>query len=196
MAACGDDDDNGAEPSPTPPAATATAPSATSTPTTVPEATDPCTTRTSLEGNALAPGASFELDASHRWQVCVGGAVAGSSEKYLFRSADGGTSWTLISRTTLGNPTPEAGVGDFPNPGAVAVMLFIDASNGWIGLQSPGDNLYHTQDGGVSWTAITALPPAVPVTTIEFTDALNGTVTTSESTWTTTDGGDTWVESP
>ena len=130
------------------------------------------------------------------WQICVGGAAAGSSEKLLFRSDDGGATWTLISRTTLGNPPPEAGVGEFPNQGSVTVILFISEDIGWIGLESAGQNLYRSQDGGTTWVAADELPPGVPVTAIEFTDPPNGTVTTSESTWTTSDAGDTWVEIP
>ena len=168
--------------------ATATAPAA--------EPTDPCTTRTGVGGETLVPGESFEAEAIDIWQVCVGGGAAGSSEKLLFRSNDGGATWTLISRTTLGNPPAEAGVGEFPNQGTVAVIVFISGDTGWIGLESAGQNLYRSQDGGSTWEAADELPPAVPVTAIDFSDPPNGTVTTSDSTWTTTDAGDTWVESP
>jgi hypothetical protein len=126
----------------------------------------------------------------------VGGAAAGSSEKYLFRSDDGGAAWMLVSMTTLGNPTPEAGVGDLPNGNAVSVLLFLDATNGWMGLTSPGDNLFRSTDGGVTWTNVPAIPPAVAVQSITFTDAMHGTVTTSQGTWTTADGGATWAMSP
>jgi hypothetical protein len=200
FAACGDDDDDGGGATATAPVASAT--HAASTPAASPTAaaspvaaTDPCTLRTSLEGQPLTPGQSFALG-SNRWQVCAGGAAAGSSEKLLFHSSDGGANWTLISRTTLGNPPAEAGVGEMPNQGSVSVILFLDANNGWLGLQSPGVNLHHSTDGGVSWTAINDVPPAVPVTAITFTDAMHGTVTTSDSTWTTSDGGATWTETP
>jgi hypothetical protein len=195
---CGDDGDGDVTASPTSAAATATAPAAaTSTPVaTAAPVIDPCTIRTALDGQALSPGPDAELDGSNEWQLCIGGAAAGSSEKYLFRSDDGGASWTLISMTTLGNPPPEPGVGELPNGNAAEVLLFADEDHGWLGLSSPGQNLYRSQDGGVSWTVIDDLPPAVPVTFIEFSDALNGTVTTSESTWTTADGGDTWTETP
>ena len=192
MSGCGDDDDDGDATPATSPTAGATA--TTAAPTVEP--TDPCTTRTGVGGETLVADESFELAPERSWQVCVGGAAAGSSEKLLFRSGDGGASWTLISRTTLGNPPPEAGVGEFPNQGSVAVIVFISADTGWIGIESAGQNLHRSQDGGSTWEVATELPPAVPVTAIQFSDALNGTVTTSDSTWTTTDGGDTWVESP
>lgn len=176
--------------------ATPSAAPATATATPSPGVIDPCTTRLSLEGQALDPGASFALTPQTKWQLCLGGAAAGSSEKYLFRTTDGGSSWTLVSRTTLGNPPPEQGVGDLPNGNAVVQILFLDASKGWMGLNSPGDNLFRSQDGGVSWSAVTPVPPGVPVTSIAFTDALHGTVVTSESSWVTEDGGVTWIEMP
>jgi hypothetical protein len=180
----------GAATSTSSPTATGTAAAA---PTPSASAVDPCTLRTSLEGRPLAPGPSFALDESIKWQLCVGGVAAGSGEKYLFHTTNGGAVWTLISRTTLGNPAPEAGVGDLPNGNGVVQILFLDAMHGWIGLNSPGVNLFRSQDGGVMWAGVEAIPPAVPVTSINFTDAMHGTVVTPEGTWTTSDGGVTWT---
>jgi hypothetical protein len=177
-------------PSPTPALETATVAAA---PTPSASAVYPCTLRTSLEGRPLSPGPSFALDANTEWQLCLGGAAAGSSEKYLFHTTNGGAEWTLISRTTLGNPPPEAGVGDLPNGNAVVQILFLDATHGWMGLNSPGINLFRSQDGGVTWAEVAVIPPAVPVTSISFSDAMNGTVVTPEGTWTTSDGGVTWT---
>lgn len=176
--------------------ATPSAAPATATATPSPEVIEPCTTRLSLEGQALEPGVSFALTPQAKWQLCLGGAAAGSGEKYLFRTTDGGSSWTLVSRTTLGNPPPEQGVGDLPNGNGVVQILFLDANKGWMGLDSPGDNLFRSQDGGVSWSAVTPVPPGIPVTSITFTDALHGTVVTPESSWVTEDGGVTWIEIP
>jgi hypothetical protein len=175
-------------PVPLPPTSTPIA--STSTPSAV---VDPCTLITSLEGQPLEPGASFALNVSVKWQLCLGGAAAGSSEKYLFHTTDGGAAWTLISQTTLGNPTPQPGVGELPNGNGVSVLLFLDDTHGWMGLTSPGVNLYRSQDGGVTWAEVPVIPPAVPVTSITFSDALHGTVDTPEGAWTTTDGGVTWT---
>jgi hypothetical protein len=183
LAACDGDDDDTSGVTPTAVAPTAGVP------------TDPCTLRTSLEGQPLGTGPSAAF-ADLRWQLCIGGAAAGSSEKFLFQSDDAGVSWTLISRTTLGNPTPEAGVGELPNGNAAQAILFRDADNGWLGLSSPGMNLFRSMDGGVSWTAVDVLPPGLPVTAIEFSDATNGTLTTPDGDWTTADGGATWTVAP
>ena len=153
----------------------------------------PCTLRTSLEGQPPVPGPSFALDANTKWRLCIGGAAAGSSEKYLFRTTDGGATWTLISQTTLGNPTPQRRVGELPNGNAAVQILFLDATHGWLGLSSPGVNLFRSQDSGVTWAEVPGIPPGVPVTSITFSDAMHGTVVTPEGTWATSDGGVTWT---
>jgi hypothetical protein len=155
---------------------------------------DPCTLRTSLDGLPLAFGKAFALDAVKKWQFCYGGAAAGSNEKLLFQTTNGGTSWTLISRTTLGSPPAEAGVGELPNGNGVSALFFQDAMKGWLGLSSPGHNLLRSTDGGHNWTevVVTSLPAAVPVETITFADAMHGTFTTHDDSWTTSDGGATW----
>jgi Photosynthesis system II assembly factor YCF48 len=159
---------------------------------------DPCTLRTSLEGQALAPGKSFVLDANIRWQFCYGGAAAGSNEKFLFQTTDAGVSWTLISRTTLGSPPAETGVGELPNGNGVSALSFQNATNGWLGLNSPGHNLLRSTDGGHNWSElpVTGLDPGVPVNSIAFSDSTHGLFTTPDDTWTTSDGGVNWTKVP
>lgn len=176
-------------------AAASPAPSASASGT-ASTAVDPCTLRMSLEGQALTQGVAFSLDPQTKWQLCLGGAAAGSSEKYLYHTTDGGATWTLISETTLGVMTPEANVGAFPNGNGVDVMIFLDANTGWIGLTSPGQNLFRSKDGGVTWTANTDLPPGLPVTSITFSSATNGSLQTPSGPWHTTDAGDHWVSGP
>jgi len=183
----GDDDDAG--PTGTSPGASPTA-EATAPPGTE---VDPCTLRMSMEGQPLSQGPSFELDDDVAWQMCIGGAAAGSSEKYLFGTDDGGATWTLLSMTTLGEPTPEPGVGALPNGNAAEALFFVDGESGWLGLSSPGQNLFRSDDGGVSWEPVDGPPAGVPVTAIDFTDAQNGTLTTPDGEWTTSDGGETWT---
>jgi len=154
---------------------------------------DPCTLRDSLDGGALVPGPAFVLDEAIAWQLCIGGAAAGSSEKYLFSTQDGGGNWTLLAMTTLGNPPPEPGVGELPNGNAAEALFFNDEELGWLGLSSPGVNLFRSEDSGISWTEAADLPPGLPVTDIDFTDSQHGTLTTPDGAWTTTDGGETWA---
>jgi len=189
-------------PTPTPkPVATSTAEAVPLPPTNTPEivststpspVVDPCALLTSHEGQPLERGPSFALNVNVKWQLCLGG-VSGS-EKYLFRTNDAEASWKLISQTTLGNPTPQAGVGQLPNANYVVQILFLDETHGWMGMNSAGpNNLWHSQDGGVTWASVSAIPPAVPVTSITFTDSQHGTVVTPEGNWTTSDGGVTWT---
>ena len=203
FAACGNG--NGGDGTPaartavaSPTAAAAVSPTAVSTPAATPggEAVDACSLRTSLEGGPLSDGPSFALDDEVAWQMCIGGAAAGSSEKFLFGTGDGGVTWLLLSMTTLGNPPPEAGIGELPNGNAAEVLFFVDAETGWLGLSSPGENLFRSDDGGVTWTFVDALPPGLPVTDISFTDAQNGMAMTPQGMWTTTDGGATWMMMP
>jgi hypothetical protein len=205
LTACGDDDTTpAASPTTVAPSATAAAsptepaPSATPEPsaTPAPSIIDPCTLRDSLEGQPLTEGPGFMLGEDLQWQLCIGGAAAGSSEKYLFMTQDGGVTWTLLSMTSLGNPPPEAGVGELPNGNAAEALFFVDAQEGWLGLSSPGQNLYRSHDGGVSWEEVPVLSPGLPVTDIQFADADHGTLTTPEGDWTTEDGGATWSPAP
>ncbi len=155
---------------------------------------DPCTLRTSIDGTALTAGKTFALDASNKWEFCLGGAAAGSNEKFLFHTTTGGASWTLISRTTLGSPPAEAGVGTLPNGIGVSALFFQDTTHGWLGLSSPGQNFWRSTDGGVNWTQVivSGLTPGDPVLSITFTDAMHGSFTTATSTFHTSDGGATW----
>ena len=156
----------------------------------------PCSMRTSLEGAALTPSTSFALNASTKWQFCNGGAGAGSNEKFLFRTDNGGAAWSLISRTTLGSPPPETGVGELPNGQGPSALLFQNADKGWLGLNGPGHNLLRSTDGGHNWqeVVVTGLAQGVPVNAIAFANADNGSIDTPEGVWTTTNGGTTWAK--
>ncbi len=198
--ACGDDDDsaNGTpatgatavtEIAPTPdvPTVDPAAPTASAA------EREPCT---SISSRMLTPTISFELNADTTWLICIGDAAAGSSSKVLFRTDDGGELWDVISQTTIGNPPAEPGVGELPSGTSVTALHFQDEVNGWMGLGSPGENFHRSLDGGVTWIVVPEIPPAVGVTSIEFTSATDGTVVTSDGTWVTTDGGDTWTQTP
>lgn len=187
LTACGDDDDSTA-PTAAPTAAASAPAEASVTPA---SAAALCSSQKSLDGAPLAPGMAFALDIFQRWQLCNGGAAAGSGEKWLFHTDDGGKNWKLVSRTTLGNPPKQPGVGDLPNGNGVVQMLFVDAKTGFLGLNSPGANLWRSTDGGVSWTASEAIPAAEAVQSMT---AAGGqvTVVTSSGKWVTTDKGAHW----
>jgi photosystem II stability/assembly factor-like uncharacterized protein len=64
---------------------------------------------------------------------------------------------------------------------------FISDHEGW--LADDAGNLWHTADGGTSWTSY---PTEINFLNIDFTDAMNGFGLTSEAAYKTFDGGNTW----
>jgi hypothetical protein len=108
---------------------------------------------------------------SARWSVSDSGA--------LQRSFDGGRSWH------------EVAVGDGVTFRAVATV----GSDVWAG--GSGGALFHSADGGEHWSQVLVQAkdraPSGDIVRIEFTDAQNGIITTSEGeTWTTSNSGNTW----
>ena len=127
-----------------------------------------------------------------------GGGAAGSEGVNLFRSTDGGHSWSLVARAP----------GALPLQGIKSGMGWISATTGWITGSIAIPNaiyLYRTQDGGVSWQP-QALPSSFPVQATEppvFFSASQGLLPVIFSTpqgpgfavYATHDGGATWSSS-
>ena len=127
-----------------------------------------------------------------------GGGAAGSEGVNLFRSTDGGHSWSLVARAP----------GALPLQGIKSGMGWISATTGWITGSIAIPNaiyLYRTQDGGVSWQP-QALPLSFPVQATEppvFFSASQGLLPVIFSTpqgpgfavYATHDGGATWSSS-
>ena len=76
------------------------------------------------------------------------------------------------------------------------------SSNGaevWAG--GSGGALYHSMDGGNRWTRVVPAAAGIfltgDITSIQFNDPRNGTVTTSNAeAWTTLNAGQTWRKQP
>jgi photosystem II stability/assembly factor-like uncharacterized protein len=64
---------------------------------------------------------------------------------------------------------------------------FISDHEGW--LADDAGNLWHTADGGTSWTSS---PTHINFLKLDFTDAMNGFGLTSEAAYKTIDGGNSW----
>ena len=80
-----------------------------------------------------------------------------------------------------------------------ALSVSSNAAEVWAG--GSGGALYHTVDGGNRWARVVPSVGGVfltgDITSIQFYDPRNGTVTTSNAeVWTTPDDGQTWRKQP
>ncbi|HEV2250431.1 MAG TPA: hypothetical protein VGT60_07985 [Candidatus Limnocylindria bacterium] len=94
----------------------------------------------------------FFLDASHGWAVAPGARTLTTpvgTELQLFRTSDGGTTWT---RTTAGRTL-------WGSPGSM-LFTFFDQQHGWLEIALEGSplaapsQLLATDDGGATWRAM------------------------------------------
>jgi photosystem II stability/assembly factor-like uncharacterized protein/DNA-binding CsgD family transcriptional regulator len=118
------------------------------------------------------------VDSLHGW-------VAGTDE--LFRTADGGSTWTVISVPCP--PDPNKG---FTYTGALS---FIDTQKGWVGCFSPVTDkdwpLFKTTDGGDTWQTLPRT--SFGANHLAFVDQTTGWAGTSGHLYATSDGGQTWT---
>jgi photosystem II stability/assembly factor-like uncharacterized protein len=143
----------------------------------------------------------FFVDRMHGW---AGGAWSmGSPTLKIFRTADGGATWSQV-----GEPGPTSSAPCCPS------MDFIDANHGWliyndsqafaVGVGFTG-KLMRTGDGGAHWTALPDLPavaaqrPFFADTSLHFIDSHTGWYVgwndqITQHLYITHDGGQSWSE--
>ncbi len=150
------------------------------------------------------PGGPMFINSQDGWIEVVtnGGPGAGSESVAIFRTTDGGMSWTKVADTTKPG-------SDLPNGGFKSGISFKDTQNGWATGRdaSSAPWLYVTHDGGVSWKK-QALPGAWTndanaslLTTPPVFFGNKGVLPVSVSLpngagtaiYTTSDGGETWT---
>lgn len=160
---------------------------------------DPCVTNSFVLERGLNAGTSFSLNDATQWRMCVSDRVRGdpSVSKFLFRTNDGGRSWSMLTSTVVG---ASAAPGRLPARGEPLHLLFQDESKGWLGLYSGDVALLRTNDGGVTWQPVDVSPSFGGVETISFSSPNDGLVRifdgATPTVWVTTDGGDHWTRSP
>jgi photosystem II stability/assembly factor-like uncharacterized protein len=108
-------------------------------------------------------GLASELAASSTtdlWLLCEGAFSAGTQQKELFRSNDGGHSWQLTASTPGGSvaavgSVPEDGYVDPPGHHNLAVA---SPTTAWFDVLRTG--LFKTTDGGATWVSVASLEAA------------------------------------
>ncbi|MCB0684683.1 MAG: T9SS type A sorting domain-containing protein [Saprospiraceae bacterium] len=103
-----------------------------------------------------------------------GNTVFAGSQTWIYKTIDGGTTWTNIS--------PQTGLN-------WSSLFFLDASTGWAGASS--GEVFHTTDGGTTWTEPSQGQFSEKVQ-IHFIDATHGYAAAFKSFFETTNGGQSW----
>jgi hypothetical protein len=143
-----------------------------------------------------------------RWTITSNGG--------LQRSFDGGKTWTEVNvsaQSSLAtnyvltrNAPPQTETAGAAKAGSNhpegkftgrIVFRAVSAAGAEVWAGGVSGVLYHSSNGGASWTRVVPAAAGVTLTgdiiTIEFTDLRNGKLTTSHpETWTTADAGQSW----
>lgn len=84
------------------------------------------------------------IDTNHGWLLVHHGVAMGSEEVEVYRTVDGGGSWTLVTAARPDSRKPE----DLPFGGVKNGLRFVDEQNGWMTGYSHGPDiwLYVTRD--------------------------------------------------
>ncbi len=165
--------------------------------------------QTIVKANGNTAGAQITfINAKDGWMLVGLGAGAGSEAVAIYRTTDGGQTWTKASST---NPPVETTPGGLPLGGDKNGLSFLNSSTGWATGTEPSNTpwLYVTHDGGQTWQhQALQLPPnqasaelsITPPTFFNATDGIlpvNGlsagsAVVGASDIYITHDGGATW----
>ncbi len=128
--------------------------------------------------------------------LTVGDYSSSSTTAGLYKSSDGGHTWTRQNLPTFANPAKPTTITLAPTFfSAVDGILPVQYYNG---TDSAGIVLYTTSNGGASWQVASVLPIAIAgtleATRIDFLDINHGWIIDGAATtpYMTSDGGHTW----
>ncbi|NNN14043.1 MAG: hypothetical protein HKL81_09905 [Acidimicrobiaceae bacterium] len=140
------------------------------------------------------------------WLAFGGQPGAGSEEKWLFRTVNGGRSWTEVaSSPPLTNPSfssPETTLPDsfsLPLNGYLSQIRLTTPSLGYIALARGGrGDVLETVDGGIHWTGEQLLPAnnfrSTSISEIATTPFGGVALTAAGSIWNQANSGAAWKE--
>jgi len=150
------------------------------------------------------------LDTSNGWAMAGLGVGAGSNAIAIFQTTDGGATWTQVFINDPNDPNART---DIPLGGLKGVFYARDMQTAWVGGIVYSDAtlyLFRTDDGGRTWTQVSAeLPSAaqqaqISVEEIQFLTPTDGFLTLSftsqagltRALYVTHDSGNTWTLTP
>ena len=126
------------------------------------------------------------LDMQTAW---VGGVVYSPGTVYLFRTDDGGQSWTPV-QLEVPEGKEEAELGIDPDQ-----MQFVSAAEGFLVVRISADStetaVYVTNDGGDTWTLTPTLIPEAGAS--DFISAEEAIIYNGQQFYVTRDAGRTWT---
>lgn len=137
-----------------------------------------------------APIASSRTDDIWFIDPLVGWAV--NSNGQIIKTNDGGDTWEQQFQTPIVNGRPVY----------LRCVGFSTPLNGWVGTVSEAQRLYHTTDGGETWTIVDNLPENAPVKicglsvvnkSVIYASGTNDPADIPPRMMKTVDGGATWT---
>lgn len=107
--------------------------------------------------NPTAGQGSFSFSSpSDGWLLVGIQPSAGSENKYLYKTTDGGSNWILTAQAKFSSSQTMATVGVMPATGYVTQLQFISPQQGFMSLMRSG--MYSTDDGGLTWNLMSKTP--------------------------------------
>lgn len=120
--------------------------------------------------------------------ITMGDPNGAGNEFEIWRTIDGGNSWTKIPGASIPNPI----AGEF---GLVNVYTKQGSSNIWFGTNE--GRIFYSNDAGLTWNVSTVAALGASVSDIAFTDPNNGVAYVNNGAfemYNTTNGGVTWTQ--
>jgi photosystem II stability/assembly factor-like uncharacterized protein len=127
--------------------------------------------------------AGLAADGKGWWLLCLGGAGAGSSEKALLHTTDGGRTWTIASQVTSLSAPPQPGAITHEEPDALVAAT---PTRLWLAALN---NLFVSDDAGARWSRVPGPDPqGYPAAFDVLSPTHAWLLAAGQGLWRTTDG--------